>query len=211
MFQKIADFFSARRALADQRKVLQQVQGDAMLYRRLADTNRRLYLTLLRETRSLNRTVERKARTIRRLRNQIALDAPTTLPPLAQSPEGRALYNHAYQMGRRKGRRDQIVGDTSPVGVGDGTNALEQPDAIGLSDKPDDAAFIEPPADAVAAVERVRETVVNDVPVPMACNDEVTLGDTPPAEPVAVVRHLRSVPSGADLQPEGDGNDRPGS
>lgn len=175
-------------------KARQKAEADARIWRAAAAAEARDHLLLQREARNLNRAIQRRSRTIKRLRAQIALDAPTNLPELAKSKEGRALYNHAYQMGRRKGRRDQVTGNTEPVDTPVLDDKAFSADAAGLSDTP-----VEPvPAAAVAAVERVRGTSAVDVAVPLSANDEVSL---PPAEPVAVVRHLHSVPRSDDERP----------
>lgn len=181
MLKKIREFFDAAKARQENDKLY--LEAAQLLSK--ADRNNRLYLALLRETRSLNRTVRRQSNTIKRLRAKLALDAPTTLPPLAQSPEGRALYNHAYQQGRRKGRKDVLEaidkeGETLPPIADD--KAFDV-DAVGLP--------TEPPKAALEAVGRVAETQYVDTSVPaFAGNDEVTLGATPPK--LAIVRNEES-------------------
>lgn len=204
MLKKIREFFDAAKARQENEKLY--LEAAQLLSK--ADRNNRLYLALLRETRSLNRTVRRQGNTIRRLRAKLSLDAPTTLPPLAQSPEGRALYNHAYQMGRRKGRKDILDEVTSTGATSIDRAALEamsHADSIGTSSEPKgpfDPDFDQPtqvPAGLNDEVARVKETAYVDTAVPMSSNDEVTLGATKPA--LTVVRN----------EPEDENVTRPGS
>lgn len=192
MLKKIREFFDAAKARQENERLY--LEASQLLSK--ADRNNRLYLALLRETRSLNRTVRRQGNTIRRLRAKLALEAPTTLPPLAQSPEGRALYNHAYQQGRRKGRKDVLEaidkeGESMPPIVDDKAFDI---DAAGLSS--------EPPKAALEAVERIKDAKYVDTSVPtFPVNDEVMVEEGQRRAQLAVVRN----------EEEHDHDTRPGS
>lgn len=99
------DYFRFRRNLIAQ---VQHAIAQARTYQIASMEANRSYLALKEQVRLLNRAVQRRNRTVARLRARIAADAPTNLPELARSKDGRALYNHAYNKGRIRGRRDVL-------------------------------------------------------------------------------------------------------
>lgn len=84
----------------------------------------RYSLALKEQVRLLNRAIQRRNRTIERLRARLASEQPTNLPELAKTKEGRALYNHAYNKGRIRGRRDVL--DAMVKGASTGNPALDE-------------------------------------------------------------------------------------